>query len=547
MAEAKGSELARAYIKLIPSTDGLKSQIVNIFGETGKSSGNTFRKLFGAVIGVKAVKKGVNTLKNIGNAALQGMASTARLSLQMVAEVSKQAIQNYADYEQLVGGVDTLFQESSDVVQTYAANAYKTAGLSANAYMETVTGFSASLIKSLDGDTVAAAKSADTAITDMADNANKMGTDMELIQNAYQGFAKQNYTMLDNLKLGYGGTKTEMERLLADATALSGVEYDISSFADITEAIHVVQTEMGITGTTALEASSTISGSVASMKAAWTNFTVGLADENADLDLLMNNLIDSVMTVGENIIPKIQTLLPNLTLGIITLVNSLIVELPGILETVGPVLASGAADLVFTLLTTIATAGPQLVSLGAEFVGQIIGGLLSRITDLSTESGGIGKAIVQGVLNGIKGMGNFLKESLRSFFTGIVNGVKSTLGIHSPSTVFAGIGENMGAGLDKGLTSGMKDARDTMRSAVDGMLTEADRMPKVIGSRVVQIADYRRNKTVQYATGGSTQTGGEVVWKLVDSAGRTIAKASSKPMDQINGEETSLRARGVAV
>ena len=186
----------------------------------------------------------------LATAAKVGAAAVAAAGTAIVA-IGKQAVEQYAEYEQLVGGVETLFKQSSDVVQQYAANAYKTAGMSANEYMETVTSFSASLLQSLGGDTEAASKYADMAITDMSDNANKMGTSMESIQNAYQGFAKQNYTMLDNLKLGYGGTKEEMQRLLDDAEKLSGVEYDISSYADIVDAIHVVQTEMGITGTTA--------------------------------------------------------------------------------------------------------------------------------------------------------------------------------------------------------------------------------------------------------------------------------------------------------
>ena len=201
-------------------------------------------------------------------------------------KLGKEVIAAYADYEQLVGGVDTLFKDSSQEIQRYAANAYKTAGLSANEYMETVTGFSASLIQSLGGDTEKAAKYADMAITDMSDNANKMGTDMSSIQNAYQGFAKQNYTMLDNLKLGYGGTKQEMERLLADAEKISGIKYDISSYADVVEAIHVMQESMDIAGTTAKEAEATISGSVNALKSAVSNLIVGFGDADADMELL---------------------------------------------------------------------------------------------------------------------------------------------------------------------------------------------------------------------------------------------------------------------
>ncbi|WP_455758604.1 hypothetical protein [Ruminococcus champanellensis] len=203
-----------------------------------------------------------------------------------VAGLTKTAVENYADYEQLVGGVETLFKDSADTVMDYANAAFETAGLSANAYMETVTSFSASLLQSLGGDTVEAADKANMAIVDMSDNANKMGTDMASIQNAYQGFAKQNYTMLDNLKLGYGGTKKEMERLLADAQKISGVKYNVESFSDIVDAIHVIQTEMDITGTTAKEASTTIQGSVNAAKSAWTNWVTGLADNSQDFGQL---------------------------------------------------------------------------------------------------------------------------------------------------------------------------------------------------------------------------------------------------------------------
>ncbi|MCQ2399750.1 MAG: PblA, partial [Clostridia bacterium] len=208
-----------------------------------------------------------------------------------VGALVKGALDSYAEYEQLVGGVDTLFKDSSKTVQEYANNAYKTAGMSANEYMEKASEY------------------ADRAITDMSDNANKMGTSIESIQNAYGGFAKGNFTMLDNLKLGYGGTKEEMQRLLTDATKLSGVEYDLNSYADVVDAIHVVQTELGITGTTAKEASTTIQGSIASMQGAWANLLTGLADENADIDGLIDNLITSVTTVIGNVLPRIKVII----------------------------------------------------------------------------------------------------------------------------------------------------------------------------------------------------------------------------------------------
>jgi phage-related protein len=233
-----------------------------------------------------------------------------------LATLTKASIGNYAEYEQLVGGVETLFKTSAGEVQKYAENAYKTAGMSSNEYMATVTGFSASLLQSLGGDTAAAAKVADMALTDMSDNANKMGTSMESIQFAYSGFAKQNYTMLDNLKLGYGGTKEEMERLLADAEKFSGVKYDISSLNDVYQAIHVIQQEMGITGTTAQEASATISGSIGMTKAAWENLMTGLANGNADIPKLVQDVISSASAVLQNIIPAVKEVIANIPVAI---------------------------------------------------------------------------------------------------------------------------------------------------------------------------------------------------------------------------------------
>lgn len=235
------------------------------------------------------------------------------------------SIKTYAEYEQLVGGVETLFKDSADEIKKYSQDAYKTAGLSSNEYMATVTSFSASLIQSLEGDTSKAVKYADMAIIDMSDNANKMGTDISSIQSAYQGFAKQNYTMLDNLKLGYGGTKTEMERLIADANKVKlangeMANLSINSFADMVEAIHTIQNEMGITGTTSREADSTILGSVNSMKASWNNLLVAVSDDNADMSKAVNNFVDGVITAGKNIVPRIRIAID----GIKQLFNSLV-------------------------------------------------------------------------------------------------------------------------------------------------------------------------------------------------------------------------------
>lgn len=338
------------------------------------------------------------------NTAVKASAAAVGAASAGVAALGTACINAYADYEQLVGGVETLFKDSADTIQTYADNAYKTAGLSANEYMETVTSFSASLLQSLDGDTEKAAAAADLAITDMADNANKMGTAMESIQDAYQGFAKQNYTMLDNLKLGYGGTKEEMQRLLADAEKLSGVKYDLSSYADIVEAIHVIQTEMGITGTTAEEASTTIQGSVASMKAAWANLMVGMADDTQDFDLLLSNFIESIGTVADNLLPRIGIVIegmgklvaglaPEIASALPTLTNELLpnlVELgvqsisalmQGIQEN-GDSLAAGALSIVGTLAEGIAELLPMVADTAASLVVSLADGLTESLPNI---------------------------------------------------------------------------------------------------------------------------------------------------------------------
>lgn len=311
--------------ELIETMKGFKKTAKNTHDDVSKGWEKT-------VSGATSLKKSLTPLNDKVNkfgktvaTAFGNVAKKAVLGLgAAITAVGGIAIKNYADYEQLVGGVETLFKESQDLVMQNANKAFKEAGLSANDYMDTVTSFSASLLQSLGGDTAKAAEYAHIAITDMSDNANKMGTDMSMIQNAYQGFAKQNYTMLDNLKLGYGGTKTEMERLIKDAAKLDKrIKANDMSFSNIVLAINAVQKEMGIYGTTSKEASSTIQGSVSAMKAAWTNFTIGLADPNQDLDMLMTNLVDSVVTAAKNIVPRVANMLPTLLKGMYELISTL--------------------------------------------------------------------------------------------------------------------------------------------------------------------------------------------------------------------------------
>lgn len=304
------------------------------------------------------VKTGLATVAKVGAAAVAAGAAG-------VAALTKMGVEGYAQYEQLVGGVETLFKESGNIVMGYAENAYKTAGLSANAYMETITSFSASLIQSLDGDTAKAAEVGNMAITDMSDNANKMGTSMEMIQNAYQGFAKQNYTMLDNLKLGYGGTKSEMERLIEDANKVKEAngemaDLSIESFADVVEAIHIIQTEMDITGTTSREAATTIEGSLSMMKGAWENLVVGMADENANMEVLINNFVESVATAAQNLLPRIEQTLIGIGQLITALAPVIAEALPVLIEAVLPSLLAAGVSLVVAIVNGVITALPGL-------------------------------------------------------------------------------------------------------------------------------------------------------------------------------------------
>ena len=429
-------------------------QKTSVFGDVLKAN------LLGSAIvsGIKAVASGIKSL-------ISG------------------AIEGYGEYEQLVGGVETLFGSSADTVIKNAENAYKTAGLSANAYMETVTSFSASLLQSMGNDTEAAAKKADQALTDMSDNANKMGTDMQSIQNAYQGFAKQNYTMLDNLKLGYGGTKEEMQRLIDDANALNAAQgnytnYSIESYADIVDAIHTVQTEMGITGTTALEASTTVEGSINSVKAAYQNFVTGLGDQNADIGALTEELIQTAGTVAENVLPVIENVVKNIAETVKKQGPDMITKFVAYATEKLPEVLKLGIQLIVSLVKGLAQNLPELLRGTLALVDTIISAFLDSLPDIIE----VGKDIVRGLWEGIKAMASWIGEKGSGFVGGLVDGVKGVLGIHSPSRVFAGIGQNMALGLGQGferqmqsVTAGIQDAIptptvDTVYNAAAGLV-----------------------------------------------------------------------------
>lgn len=340
-----------------------------------------------------------------------------------VVKLTKDAVSNYADYEQLVGGVETLFKDSASTVIANADKAFETAGVSANDYMDTVTSFSASLLQSLNWDTAKAAKAADRALTDMSDNANKMGTDFKMIQNAYQGFAKQNYTMLDNLKLGYGGTKGEMERLIEDANKLkeaNGEMADLSvdSFSDVVEAIGLIQDKMGITGTTAKEAATTIQGSFGRVKASFTNLLTGMADPSRDVDELFDQLEESVYTALDNVMPAIETAAPRITEGLVRAIKT---GVEGIAN--NPDLSSGVSDNLSMLLD----GAVEILDVGNANFGKIADGIFGGLKDAITPervgdlvSGLFGSA--SGLLDSVSKHGPDIVSSL---FKGIQKGIEN--------------------------------------------------------------------------------------------------------------------------
>lgn len=345
--------------------------------------------IFDTKLDSSGVESGVSALggklSGVMGTALKGTGVAIGAAVAGVSALTKSSLDAYADFEQLTGGVETLFKTSADKVMQYADEAYKSAGLSANEYMETVTSFSASLLQGLGGDTDLAADVANQAIIDMSDNANKMGSDMASIQNAYQGFAKQNFTMLDNLKLGYGGTKEEMQRLLDDAEKLQkekfgvDVEYDMNNFADVIQAIHTVQEEMDIAGTTSKEAATTIQGSLGMMKGAWQNLVTGLGDENADLDGLIDNFIQSVITVGENIMPEVERILVGIGEMVTTMLPQVIQIIPELINSVLPGIIESASGLVTTLCTAIVDNAPTLIDSALQLILTLTNAILENL------------------------------------------------------------------------------------------------------------------------------------------------------------------------
>lgn len=395
MAEENGTQLGKAYVQIVPSMQGLASELRRAFGDSMPDGHK-----FGSSLGGKVVSGFGSTIKKgFALAAKAGIATISAASAGIGAIV-KSSASAYADYEQNIGGVETLFKDNADTIVKYASEAYKTAGISANDYMQNVTSFSASLLQGLGGDTAQAAEIANEAMVDMSDNANKMGTDISAIQNAYQGFAKQNYTMLDNLKLGYGGTQSEMARLINDSGVLGdSIKVDEKtvnsvSFDKMIEAIHKVQTDLDITGTTSKEAATTVSGSLGSVKAAWANLMAGMGDKNADLKNLIKEMVNTVKTFAKNIMPVIKQALSGVTTLISELAPDIAAELPQLVSDLLPqlieagaqifqALVKGISDNIDTITQAVITAVTTIATALIQNTGPLVQALATIITTIA--------------------------------------------------------------------------------------------------------------------------------------------------------------------
>lgn len=392
------TELGQAYVQIMPSAKGIGKSLGDVISGPAESSGQ--------VAGEKMGHKMISAFKNIIVAAGVG-------------KIIKDAIFAGGDLEQSIGGVETLFKDSSETVIAYANEAYKTAGVSANDYMENVTSFSASLLQSLGGDTEKAAGVAHTAMVDMSDNANKMGTNMQDIQNAYQGFAKQNYTMLDNLKLGYGGTKSEMERLLADAQELTGVEYNIDNLSDVYNAIHAIQENLEITGTTALEAEETFSGSLNMMKAAWQNVLAEIST-GGEWDMALSGLTESVLTFAKNLLPMVGDTVRDLPLMLINLIRD-----------AGPGLITAGMDMISNLVSGLGLRMPEMMARGQEAVLSMVQAIIESLPALLDA----GLKMVTGLATGILDNITTLTAALPTLIMAIVDFIVSAI----PQIVATGV------------------------------------------------------------------------------------------------------------
>ena len=429
----------------------------------------------------------------LGTAAKVGGAAVAALGTATIA-VGKSALDAFADYEQLVGGIDTLFKDSSSKMQQYAASAYQTAGVSANRYMEISTSFAASLISSLGGDTEAAADMANMAIMDMSDNANKMGTSLDVVQEAYQSLARGNYEMLDSLKLGYGGTKSELERLLSDAEQIAASQgmvrdFSVDSYADVVEAIHLVQDEMEITGTTAAEASTTISGSVNSAKAAWENWLAGLGNEDADMGALTDQLVQSVITAGDNIVPRMGQIMSTLVQTVVQYAPQLGQEIMNGLSQIDfTQVGQTASDLILMLVDGIVTNLPMLAQAALQIIMALGQGLVTNGPQILMQ---LGRLLLQLAQYVIANVPNILNAAMQ-FFGMVLQGIV-TYGPQILATLVSLLGQLIGQVISwagQMLANAVSAAANFLGGLMDGLASLPDNIASFLGSVISNVASW---------------------------------------------------------
>ena len=435
------------------------------------------------------LEKGLDKAKSAVGAAGKAMAAGFAAAAAGATALVAQSVNAYKDYEQLVGGVETLFSNlegtvsAAPAVLAKANEAFKTAGMSANQYMETVTSFSAALISSLEGDYDKAAEISDMAITDMADNANKMGTDMQSIQNAYQGFAKQNYTMLDNLKLGYGGTKEEMERLLKDAQKFSGIKYDISNLSDVYEAIHVVQEQMGIAGATADEAEKTIEGSLNRLSGAWQNLVAGFANKDADLGKLIEDVVSSAQVALNNLLPAIETAIDGVISGIEGLAPIISGRLPELVDRIVPALVDAATNIVEAL----ADALPQTFDAVIDIIPDILNDIISTLADLIPQLVETGAEIVNSLADGLeKSLPDLIPvaiDAILNFADALIDNVDTV--INAAIRIIGALGQ----GLINALPELIERVPEIMAKLVGAFYENLDEAGKIANDIIKKMAD----------------------------------------------------------
>jgi len=430
----------------------------------------------------KGFKQGLSTLGSMAKTGLKAVTvATGAVAAGFTAIVTA-SVKARGEIEQSIGGVETLFKENADKVIENANNAYKTAGMSANEYMQNVTSFSASLLQSVAGDTSKAADIADMAMIDMSDNANKMGTSMEAITVAYQGFAKQNYTMLDNLKLGYGGTKKEMERLLKDAQKITGIKYNINNLSDVYEAIHVIQGELGITGTTALEAEKTLTGSISALKASWNNFLSGsgnLGQVTKNIGIVAENILRIVNDAMSDIMDNLVKWLPEmLKLGadlIKKIVDGIIKNLPTLMKEAGEIISSliqGILDLL-----------PELIPIAEQVLQTLIEGLVSFLPQLIESAGAIIDVLVRGILNTLPLLIPATLQIIQTIFTGLIKYLPQIIqvGIQVISKLISGIAQM--------LPTLIPQAVECILTIVEGLLDNIDMLVDAAIELIMGLAD----------------------------------------------------------